>query len=102
MSSKIWDNTLTAMAAAAHFPLVSAQALTKVGLDGAWVGANQGSSYFFFATTSGEHHLCVTGNRAWRRVRGRLLWPISRLKKETGITSGNGLFPGKATNHFTS
>jgi hypothetical protein len=35
------------------------QALTKVGLDGAWVGANQGSSYFFFATAPGEHHLCV-------------------------------------------
>ena len=34
-------------------------ALTKVGLDGAWVGANQGSSYFFFSTEPGEHHLCV-------------------------------------------
>lgn len=36
------------------------QALTKVGMDGAWVGANQGSSYFFFAATPGEHHLCIT------------------------------------------
>jgi hypothetical protein len=34
-------------------------ALTKVGLDGAWVGANQGSSYFFFSTDPGEHHLCL-------------------------------------------
>ena len=34
-------------------------ALTRVGLDGTWVGANQGSSYFFFSTTPGEHHLCV-------------------------------------------
>ncbi|MFY9660349.1 MAG: hypothetical protein WAJ97_06980 [Terriglobales bacterium] len=34
-------------------------ALTKVGLDGAWVGANQGSSYFFFTAEPGEHHLCV-------------------------------------------
>ncbi|HLW84360.1 MAG TPA: DUF2846 domain-containing protein [Candidatus Sulfotelmatobacter sp.] len=34
-------------------------ALTKVGMDGAWVGANQGSSYFFFSAEPGEHHLCV-------------------------------------------
>jgi len=34
-------------------------ALTKVGLDGAWVGANQGSSYFFFTAEPGERHLCV-------------------------------------------
>jgi hypothetical protein len=37
----------------------SSCALTKTGLDGSWVGANQGSSYFFFAVTPGEHHLCV-------------------------------------------
>ena len=35
------------------------QALTKVGMDGAWAGANQGSSYFFFAVSPGEHHLCI-------------------------------------------
>jgi hypothetical protein len=34
-------------------------ALTKIGMDGAWVGANQGSSYFFFSTDPGEHHLCL-------------------------------------------
>jgi hypothetical protein len=34
-------------------------AVTKVGMDGAWVGANQGNSYFFFAATPGEHHLCI-------------------------------------------
>ncbi len=34
-------------------------ALSKVGMDGAWVGANQGSSYFVFATDPGEHHLCL-------------------------------------------
>ncbi len=35
------------------------QALTKVGMDGAWIGANQGSSYFFVAVEPGEHHLCI-------------------------------------------
>jgi hypothetical protein len=34
-------------------------ALTKVGLDGSWMGANQGSSYSFVQVTPGEHHLCV-------------------------------------------
>jgi hypothetical protein len=34
-------------------------ALTKVGLDGAWVGANQGSSYFFFSVEPGDHHVCL-------------------------------------------
>lgn len=34
-------------------------ALTKVGVDGNWVGANQGNSYFSFAVDPGEHHLCV-------------------------------------------
>ncbi len=33
--------------------------MTKVGVDGNWVGANQGNSYFSFAVDPGEHHLCV-------------------------------------------
>lgn len=34
-------------------------AVTKVGMDGAWMGANRGSSYIFFAVSPGEHHLCM-------------------------------------------
>jgi hypothetical protein len=34
-------------------------ALTKVGLDGAWVGATQGSSYVYFPAEPGERHICV-------------------------------------------
>jgi hypothetical protein len=34
-------------------------ALVKVGVDGTWIGANQGNSYLFFTTAPGEHHLCV-------------------------------------------
>jgi hypothetical protein len=33
--------------------------LTRVALDGAWVGATQGTSYLFFPVDPGEHHLCV-------------------------------------------
>jgi hypothetical protein len=30
----------------------------RVGLDGAWVGANYGTSYLFVSVEPGEHHLC--------------------------------------------
>jgi hypothetical protein len=31
----------------------------RVGLDGAWVGANKGKSYFFFSVEPGDHQLCT-------------------------------------------
>jgi len=58
----------------------------KVGLDGAWVGANRGTSYMSFPIEPGEHHLCAE----WQI--GRTLSPISRtvsltsLKVEAGQT----------------
>jgi len=30
-----------------------------IGIDGAWVGANEGHSYFSVAVDPGEHHLCA-------------------------------------------
>ena len=32
---------------------------TKVGIDGAWVGATKGNSYLSFSVEPGEHHLCA-------------------------------------------
>jgi hypothetical protein len=32
----------------------------RAGLDGDWVGATHGSSYFYFAVDAGEHHLCAS------------------------------------------
>lgn len=32
---------------------------TRVGIDGRWVGANQGNSYFAITVAPGEHHLCT-------------------------------------------
>jgi hypothetical protein len=32
---------------------------TRIGLDGAWVGANKGKSYFFFSVDPGDHRLCT-------------------------------------------
>ncbi len=32
----------------------------KLAMDGAWVGANHGNSYFSVSVEPGEHHVCVT------------------------------------------
>ena len=32
---------------------------TRVGVNGAWVGANYGQSYLSFPLVPGEHHICV-------------------------------------------
>jgi Protein of unknown function (DUF2846) len=34
--------------------------ITRVGLDGNWVGANHRKSYFFFPANPGEHRLCTS------------------------------------------
>ena len=33
--------------------------ITKIGLDGTWVGAIQHNSYFSVSVAAGEHHLCA-------------------------------------------
>ncbi len=33
---------------------------TKYGIDGSWVGAAHGDSWFVVSVTPGEHHLCTT------------------------------------------
>jgi hypothetical protein len=33
--------------------------ITRIGLDGTWVGANHGNSYFYLSVDPGEHHLCA-------------------------------------------
>jgi len=35
------------------------KATTRVGLDGAWVGANHGDSYFTFPVDPGHHSVCT-------------------------------------------
>jgi hypothetical protein len=56
---------------------------TRFGVDGAWVGANQGNSYFTLAVDPGEHHLCVN----WQSV-------SCRLKQKVGLASFSAE-PGK-------
>ena len=33
---------------------------TRIGVDGSWVGANHGNSYFYLSVEPGEHHLCAS------------------------------------------
>ena len=33
---------------------------TRLGVDGSWVGANHGDSYFYVTVEPGEHHLCAS------------------------------------------
>ena len=41
---------------------------TRVGIDGAWVGANQGRSYLFSSIEPGDHHVCTAFQS---RLKGR-------------------------------
>lgn len=42
--------------------------LTRVGLDGKWVGANRGQSYFFFSVDPGDHRLCTNWQSSFKRL----------------------------------
>jgi hypothetical protein len=34
--------------------------ITRIGIDGQWVGANHGNSFFYIAVDPGVHHLCAS------------------------------------------
>ena len=57
---------------------------TKLGVDGTWMGANQGSSYFFFSIEPGEHHLCVTWEMGRERPQDRV--SLASFMAEPGHT----------------
>ncbi len=65
---------------------------TRVGLDGAWVGANKGKSYFFFSVDSGAHRLCTN----WQSgVSSR-----SKLGSVAGLTVEAGKIYYFRTSHY--
>jgi hypothetical protein len=55
---------------------------TRVGLDGAWIGANRGNSYLFFSVEPGEHHVCTDWISDW--LPGGRLVSLSVLNAEAG------------------
>ena len=40
----------------------------RVGLNGAWIGANRGTSYLFFSVEPGEYHLCTNWQSSLKRL----------------------------------
>ena len=55
---------------------------TRVGIDGVWVGANHGESYFFFPVEPGDHHLCINWQSSFKK--------ISRLGSAVSFTAEAG------------
>jgi hypothetical protein len=66
---------------------------TRAGLDGKWVGATHGSSYFYFSVPPGEHHLCAS----WQGKDQQYFSTVVPLKAEAGksyfFRARNTLFP---------
>ena len=52
--------------------LGNCSAPTRLAMDGAWMGANRGSSYFSFFAAPGEHHLCAAWGRGGKRPQDRI------------------------------
>jgi hypothetical protein len=49
--------------------------ISRVGLDGAWIGADKGNSYFSFAAAPGVHHVCAYWDA-----------PLAKLEDKVGLT----------------
>lgn len=45
--------------------MVGSETTTRVGLDGAWVGAMKNKSYFIVSVEPGEHDVCVSRQAHW-------------------------------------
>ena len=58
----------------------------KVGLDGAWVGANKGKSYFFFSVDPGEHHLCTNWQSSVFKQTAKRIGSATTIVTEAGKT----------------
>lgn len=39
--------------------LVLSGVMTRLGIDGAWIGATKGNSYLVYSVSAGQHHLCA-------------------------------------------
>jgi hypothetical protein len=64
-------------------------ATVRVGLDGQWVGANHGKSYFSFSVDPGDHDVCAGWQTTWVK--------ISHLASAASLSSAASLKaePGK-------
>jgi hypothetical protein len=54
----------------------------RVGLDGSWVGANHGDSYFYFPVDPGDHRICAQWQSTFER--------LSKLASAISLTAEAG------------
>ncbi|HKW90190.1 MAG TPA: DUF2846 domain-containing protein [Candidatus Acidoferrales bacterium] len=60
---------------------------TRFAIDGAWIGATHGSSYFYIFVDPGEHHICAN----WQSATTGLAWlGPKRSTAATGFTAEAG------------
>src|ERR1700730_3692317 len=60
-------------------PLSIGAVTIRIGIDGQWVGANHGKSYFFFSVAPGAHDVCA----GWQ---SSLYW-LSKLASAASLTA---------------
>ena len=56
----------------------------RVGLDGAWIGANKGKSYFFFSVDPGDHQVCTNWQSGTFKKTAKRIGSAITLKAEAG------------------
>ena len=56
----------------------------RAGLDGAWVGANKGKSYFFFSVDPGDHQLCTNWQSGTFKKTAKRIGSAITLTAEAG------------------
>jgi hypothetical protein len=57
---------------------------SRIGMDGAWVGANQGNSWFAIDVAPGEHHLCTDWQSAFGTLKKKI--GMAEFTAEAGKT----------------
>jgi hypothetical protein len=58
----------------------------RVGVDGAWVGADEGKSYFFFPVVPGEHNVCTEWQSGTFKKSSERIGEAIHLSAEAGKT----------------
>jgi len=56
----------------------------RVGLDGAWIGANKGKSYFFFSVHPGDHQVCTNWQSGTFKKTAKRIGSANTPKAEAG------------------
>jgi hypothetical protein len=56
----------------------------RVGLDGVWIGANKGKSYFFFSVDPGDHQVCTNWQSGTFKETSKRIGSAITVKAEAG------------------